>query len=150
MRISEILSKDCVFAQILADNKRELLQGLSAQAAQAAGIDARMAADSVWERENLGSTGYGRGTAFPHARIDGLKKVKAVFAKLAKPIDFNSVDKKPVDLVFLLISPENSGADHLSALAAVSRVLKDESICEKIRAAKNSEEIYDLLEQIGS
>lgn len=148
MKISDILSKDCVFAQILADNKREILHGLSVKAAQSAGIDEHVAADSVLERENLGSTGYGRGTAFPHARIDGLQKVKGVFAKLAKPVDFDAVDHKPVDLVFLLISPENSGADHLAALAAVSRVLKDEAVCEKLRAAKNSEEIFDIFNSL--
>lgn len=146
MKISEILSKNCVFSQIMADNKRELLQGLAVKAAQSAGLDEHLTADSVWERENLGSTGYGGGTAFPHARIEGLKAVKGVFAQLAKPIDFNSVDHKPVDLVFLLISPENSGADHLAALAAVSRVLKDQSICDKLRSAKNSEELYRLLD----
>lgn len=149
MKISDILSKDCVFAQILADNKRELLRGLSVKAAQSVGIDEHIAADSVLERENLGSTGYGRGTAFPHARIDSLQEIRGVFAQLAKPIDFDAVDKKPVDLVFLLISPENSGADHLAALAAVSRILKDENVCAKLRSAKNSEEIFDIFNSLA-
>lgn len=145
MKISDILSKDCVFLRTEAQSKRELLSDLSIQAAKAAGIDERTVADSIWERENLGSTGYGRGAAFPHARIEGLNQVKAVFARLEQPVEFNSIDHKQVDLIFLLISPENSGADHLSALASVSRILKDDSVCEKIRQAKSSEEIYALL-----
>jgi len=145
MKISDILSADSVFADVKANNKRQLLQDLALKAAREAGVDERTVADSVWERENLGSTGYGNGTAFPHARIEGLKTIKAIFARLASPLDFNSVDHKPVDLVFLLISPENSGADHLTALASLSRVLKNEDICQKLRQAKNKEEIFNIL-----
>lgn len=145
MKISEILSRDSVLVDIKANNKRGLLQELSAKAAEIAGVDERVVADSVWERENLGSTGYGNGTAFPHARIEGLDKVIATFARLSQPIDFNAVDGKPVDLVFLLISPENSGADHLTALATLSRVLKNPDICEKLRQAGSKEEILAIL-----
>ncbi len=145
MKISEILSLNNVFAEVKANNKRQLLQELSEKAAKEVGVDERTVADSIWERENLGSTGYGNGTAFPHARIEGLNKVRAVFARLTTPIDFNAVDGKPVDLIFLLISPENSGADHLTALAALSRILKSEDICEKLRGARSREEIYAIL-----
>ena len=139
MKISEILSLNSIFAEVKANNKRLLLQELSEKVAKEVGVDERTIADSIWERENLGSTGYGNGTAFPHARIDGLTKVSAVFARLSSPIDFNAVDGKPVDLVFLLVSPENSGADHLTALAALSRILKNYDICEKLRAARSRE-----------
>ncbi len=145
MKISEILSPDSIFIDMKANNKRHLLQELAEKAAGCADIDGRVAVDSVWERENLGSTGYGNGTAFPHARIDGLKKVVAVFGRLAQPIDFNAVDGKPVDLVFLLISPENSGADHLTALAMVSRVLKNPDVCEKLRQAGSRQEVMAIL-----
>ena len=145
MKISEILSRDSVLVDIKANNKRGLLQELSAKAAEIAGVDERVVADSVWERENLGSTGYGNSTAFPHARIEGLDKVVAAFARLSQPIDFNAVDGKPVDLVFLLISPENSGADHLTALATLSRVLKNPDVCEKLRQAGSKEEILAIL-----
>lgn len=145
MKISDILSADNIFAEVKTNNKRQLLQELSAKVAAAAGIDERVVADSVLERENLGSTGYGNGTAFPHARLEGLKEVSVAFARLVSPIEFNAVDRKPVDLVFLLISPENSGADHLTALAALSRILKNEDICQKLRQARNKEEIYALL-----
>jgi PTS system nitrogen regulatory IIA component len=147
MKVSDILSKDCVFAQLEQESKKDLLQMMSVRAAQKSETDEHVVADSVWERESLGSTGYGCGTAFPHARIDGLEKVCGVFAQLKKPIAFESSDHKPVDLVFLLISPENSGADHLSALAEISRVLKDENICRQLREARTSDEIYRVLNQ---
>ena len=101
--------------------------------------------EAILERENLGSTGYGRGTAFPHARVDGAKSVKAIFARLTSAIDFEAVDNKPVDLVFMLISPETNGADHLTALATLSRILKNDETCEKLRKAKSKEEIYAIL-----
>lgn len=145
MKISEILSLDNIYAEVKANNKRQLLQELSEKAAQKVGMDERLVIESVWERENLGSTGYGNGTAFPHARIDGLKKIKVLFARLSNPVDFNAVDGKPVDLVFLLISPENSGADHLTALASLSRILKNPDACEKLRSARSKEEIYSIL-----
>lgn len=145
MKISEILSLDNIYAEVKANNKRQLLQELSGKAAQKVGMDERLVIESVWERENLGSTGYGNGTAFPHARIDGLKKIEVLFARLSNPVDFNAVDAKPVDLVFLLISPENSGADHLTALASLSRILKNPEACEKLRSARSKEEIYSIL-----
>jgi nitrogen PTS system EIIA component len=145
MKISDILSLGNVLADVKAGNKRQLLQQLAEVAAGAVNADARMVTDLVWERENLGSTGYGSGTAFPHARIDGINKVVAVFARLAEPTEFDAVDGKPVDLVFLLISPENSGADHLTALAALSRLLKDPDVCEKLRHARSKEEIFAIL-----
>ena len=145
MKISDILSLSNVLTDVKAGSKRQLLQQLAEVAANTVNADARMVTDSVWERENLGSTGYGNGTAFPHARIDGINKVVTVFARLAMPIEFDAVDGKPVDLVFLLISPENSGADHLTALAALSRVLKDPDVCEKLRHACSKDEIFAIL-----
>ncbi len=145
MKISDILSADSIFAEMKANNKRQFLQELSAKAAVINAIDERTLVDAILERENLGSTGYGKGTAFPHARIDGAKSVKAVFARLSSAIDFDAIDGKPVDLVFMLISPETNGADHLTALATLSRVLKNDETCEKLRLAKSKEEIYAIL-----
>lgn len=145
MKISEILSLDNIYAEVKANNKRQLLQELSEKAANKTGMDERLVIESVWERENLGSTGYGNGTAVPHARIADLKKTEVLFARLSNPVDFNAVDGKPVDLIFLLISPENSGADHLTALAALSRILKNPDICQKLRSARGREEIYSIL-----
>lgn len=145
MKISDILSLDNVYPDIKVKNKRLLLQELSTKAAKTAGVDERTVVDAIWERESLGSTAYGAGTAFPHARVDSLKNVVAVFARLIKPMDFNAVDHKPVDLIFMLISPENSGADHLTALAMLSRFLKNEEVCQKLRRAKSKEEIFSIL-----
>jgi PTS system nitrogen regulatory IIA component len=135
MNIADIISKEAVLDNVQAGSKRELVQILSSKIASISGLDERVIFDAVWERENLGSTGYGDGVAFPHARIEGLDKVSALFARMDEPVEFDSLDNKPVDLVFLLISPENSGADHLTALATLSRVLKTEGACEKLRKA---------------
>jgi len=145
MNIADIISKSAVLDHVQAASKRELVQYLAEKISTLAGLDERVIFDAVWERENLGSTGYGEGVAFPHARIEGLDKVCGMFARLDEPVDFDSLDGKPVDLVFLLISPENSGADHLTALAALSRILKTEGSCEKLRKARSVDEIYTVL-----
>ena len=145
MNIADIISKNAVLDNVQAANKRELVQSLAEHIAGIAGLDERAVFDAVWERENLGSTGYGDGVAFPHARIEGLNKVCGMFVRLEEPVDFDALDGKPVDLVFMLISPENSGADHLTALAALSRILKTEGSCEKLRKARSVEEIYSVL-----
>ncbi len=145
MNIADIISKKAVLDNVQVASKRELVQILSEHLARLSEMDERVVFDAVWERENLGSTGYGEGAAFPHARIEGLDKVYGMFARLEEPVDFDSLDGKPVDLVFLLISPENSGADHLTALAALSRILKTEGSCEKLRKARSIDEIYAIL-----
>lgn len=145
MNIADIISKDAVLDNVQAGTKRELIQKLSEHIASVCGLDERSIFDAVWERENLGSTGYGEGVAFPHARIEGLNKVCALFARLDVAVDFDSLDGKPVDLIFLLVSPENSGADHLTALASLSRILKTEGSCEKLRKARSVDEIYAIL-----
>ena len=141
MGISDILSEDMVLAGVEAGNKRGLLEQLSAFVAEKENIDKNSIFEAILERENLGSTGYGEGIAFPHARIEGLDKVIAVFARLDKGIDYDSLDSHPVDLIAFLLSPEKSGEDHLQALAVMSRVLKDAETCRKIREAKSAHEI---------
>lgn len=145
MNVADIISKEAVLDNVQVNSKRELIQYLSEKIANVAGIDARSVFDSVWERENLGSTGYGDGVAFPHARIEGLTKVCGLFARLGDSVDFDALDGKPIDLVFMLVSPENSGADHLTALATLSRVLKTDGCCEKLRKAHSIDEIYATL-----
>ena len=147
MGISDILSEDLVLAGVEAGNKRGLLEQLSAFVAEKENIDKNSIFEAILERENLGSTGYGDGIAFPHARIEGLDKVIAVFARLDKGIDYDSLDSHPVDLIAFLLSPEKSGEDHLQALAVMSRVLKDEETCRKIREAKSAHEIYLALQK---
>ena len=147
MEISEILSEDMVLANVEAESKRSLLEKLSAYVAEKENMDKNPIFEAILERENLGSTGYGDGVAFPHARIDGLDKVITVFARLAQGVDYDSLDNHSVDLVAFLLSPEKSGEDHLRALAVMSRVLKNEETCRKIRAAKSAHEIYLALQK---
>lgn len=145
MKISEIMTVDSIVAGLKASNKRQLLQEIAKKASEVTGISERDLFDSLLERENLGTTGFGGGTALPHARIAEAKAVYGIFVRLNSPVDFGAIDGKPVDLVFMLLSPEGSGADHLTALAQVSRILKDESTCNKIRQAESVEEIFALL-----
>ena len=99
----------------------------------------------LWERERLGTTGVGGGIAIPHGRVAGLEKVMGFFTRLTQPVNFKSIDDKPVDLIFLLLAPEAAGADHLQALATVSRFLRDAKLCEQLRKAKDAAAMYKLL-----
>lgn len=146
MKLSKIMDNHSIYVGIHPVNKRQLLQELSEKASEFVNIDSRTIFDALLERENLGSTGFGNGTAVPHARIDKLKDICAFFAKLDKPIDFDSVDGKPVDLIFLLLSPEGNGADHLTALARISRTLKNEEVRNKIRKEDKFEKIFSILD----
>ncbi len=145
MNISDIMTEKSVFVGIKANSKRDLLQEISAQAAQALNMDERTVFETLLERENLGSTGFGNGTALPHGRFENLKEVHALLFRLATPVEFDAIDGKPVDLVFVLLSPEDSGADHLTALAKLSRILKDEALCAKLRQMSDKTDIYALL-----
>ncbi len=145
MKISDIMTEKSVVMGLKANSKRQLLQELAQKASEITGINDRTIFDTILERENLGSTGFGSGTALPHGRIANIDKVYGIVTKLNTPVDFESIDGKPVDLVFMLISPEGSGADHLTALAQVSRILKDEATCSKLRAASRTDEIFSLL-----
>ena len=147
MNISNILTEKNILLGLKSGSKREFLQDLAQKVSDICGIDALTIFDSLLERENLGSTGFGDGTALPHSRFAGLDKVHAFFAKPSYPLDFDAVDNKPVDLVFLLMSPEGSGADHLTALAMLSRILKDENTCNKLRQMNKTTEIYALLSE---
>lgn len=147
MNISNILTEKNILLGLKSGSKREFLQDLAQKVSEICGVDALTIFDSLLERENLGSTGFGGGTALPHSRFTGLDKVYVFFAKPSYPVDFDAVDNKPVDLVFLLMSPEGSGADHLTALAMLSRILKDESTCDKLRQMSKATEIYALLNE---
>ena len=147
MNISDILSEDMILTEVVADNKRHLLEQISTFVAEQKGLDKSLVFEAVLERENLGSTGYGNGVAFPHARIEGLKGVITVFARLQKPVDYDALDNKPVDMVAFMISPENSGDDHLRTLAIFSRILKDKDICKEVRAAKSVHDIFRAMQK---
>jgi PTS system nitrogen regulatory IIA component len=145
MEIFQLLSPDGVVANLKANSKKQALQELSARAAKITGQHERAIFDTLLERERLGTTGVGNGIAIPHGRLPGLDKLYGLFARVERPIDFDSIDEMPVDLVFLLLAPESAGADHLKALARVSRLLRDKGVCEKLRGAESADAIYALL-----
>lgn len=136
---------DAVLACVKASGKKALLAELAAKAAAFYKLDERRLFDRLLERERLGSTGIGGGIAIPHGRMAGMEKPVGLFARLGHPVDFDSIDERPVDTVFLLLAPEGAGADHLKALARVSRLLRDRSLVEKLRATENADALYALL-----
>jgi PTS system nitrogen regulatory IIA component len=148
--IPEILTVDRVEAAMSAPNKKGLFNQLAVAAARRTGLDAKAIAAALFEREKLGSTGFGGGAAIPHARVDGLAGVFGYFARLSAAVDFHSVDNIPVDLVFLILSPPDAGADHLKALAGVSRVLRDRNVVAKLRGARSRDAIFALLSGVES
>ncbi|WP_374763073.1 PTS IIA-like nitrogen regulatory protein PtsN [Yunchengibacter salinarum] len=150
MEIEDLLTPDNVIATFRASSKKQTLQSLTEKLARNYDLNARRVFDAVLEREKLGSTGVGRGVAIPHARVDGLDKIVGLFARLETPIDFDSVDDQPVDLVFLLLAPLDAGADHLKTLARVSRLLRDAKTCEKLRATTDAGALYAMLAQPSS
>ncbi|MEM8752536.1 MAG: PTS IIA-like nitrogen regulatory protein PtsN [Pseudomonadota bacterium] len=145
MDLKDILSPEASIVGLNATSKKHLMQELSQRAAASAGIDARAAFDALLERERLGSTGMGRGVAIPHARLEGLETIIGVFARLSRSIDYDAPDGEPVDLVFALFAPEDAGADHLRALARISRSLRDPSICAKLRGADDASAVHAVL-----
>jgi PTS system nitrogen regulatory IIA component len=145
MNISDLLKPDAVFASLKVRSKKQLLQELAARAAQISGIDERRIFETLTERERLGSTGVGSGIAVPHGRMPDIKTIVGVFARLETAIDYDAVDKQPVDLVFMLLAPDDAGADHLKALARVSRLMRNQATCEKLRAATKAEALYAIL-----
>lgn len=147
MKLSDILHATDVLVLDGVSSKRQLLQDLADHAAKTAGVDARTLFDVVLERENLGTTAMGKGIALPHARVPSLKHTQALFAKVKGGVDFEAEDQKKADLVFMLLSPEDSGADHLNALAEISRVIKSDTECDKLRKATSSAEIYKILSE---
>lgn len=143
--LSEIVAADAVEARVAAANKKALFQQLAALAARRTGLSAKAIAAALSEREKLGSTGFGGGTAIPHGKIDGLDRVTGFFARLAAPIDYQAVDGDGVDLVLMLLSPPDAGADHLKALASASRMFRDRQIVAKLRGARSRDAIFALL-----
>lgn len=145
MELSSILSPQAVYAPLRVQSKKRLLQEIAQAAASRFGLDESTVLSALLERESLGPTGVGRGVAIPHARIADVDSVKGLFFRLDTPVDFESVDRKPVDLVFALFAPVESGADHLKALARVSRQLRSEDVCAKLRSTNDVQAIYAIL-----
>ena len=141
---------DGVLCDVHVSSKKQLFQEMASkllevESFKGTGIACRDIVAAASERERLGSTGVGTGVALPHARIDGLERVHAVFARLETPIDYDAIDERPVDLVALLIAPTDAGGAHLRALAKVSRMLRREDMRQRLRAAPNAESLYTIL-----
>jgi len=143
----DLITPQAILANLKAGSKKQALQDMARRAAELTGQHERAVFDVLLERERLGTTGVGHGIAIPHGKLPGLERVHGVFARLERPIDFDAIDEQPVDLIFLLLAPEHAGADHLKALARVSRLLRDQSMCEKLRGSDNADAIYALLTQ---
>lgn len=145
MQLSDFLDFEAIRVDLAAGNKRQLLNQLAQIAAARLNLDPPAIADAVAERERLGSTGFGGGVAIPHGKLETLDKVYAIVARLAAPVDYKAIDGAPVDLVFLLLSPPNAGAEHLKALAAVSRLVRHGGTVEKLRGARSRDAMAAVL-----
>lgn len=145
MQLSEFLDFDAIKPSLPAGNKRAVLQQLAQIAAARLEVDPGEILSSVSERERLGSTGFGQGVAIPHGKIEGLNRIYCLFVRLSDPVDYKSIDEKKVDLVFLLLSPPDAGAEHLKALASVSRVTRHALTLEKMRGARSRDALAAVL-----
>jgi PTS system nitrogen regulatory IIA component len=150
MDLSKLLNAGAVRVLSQMSSKKRLFQDLGEVASQAYGINAAAAVDGLQERETLGPTGVGNGIALPHARLEELTRIVGVFFRLEKAFDYDSVDRQPVDLVFCLFAPKDSGVEHLKALALVSRTMRDPSVCAKLRANNDPAKLYAILAESRS
>ena len=142
MSLRDILSPENVILDLKCNCKRESLAALAEIASTRTGVDVEVIRNALMEREQLGSTGVGEGVAIPHGKIAGLSEIVGVLARLAAPVEFDAIDDQPVDLVFLLLAPEEATAAHLKALAKVSRLLRDETARASLRGAETAEALY--------
>ncbi|MED5395833.1 MAG: PTS IIA-like nitrogen regulatory protein PtsN [Pseudomonadota bacterium] len=145
MEIRDLVTTDSIVANLKATSKKQALQVLAAHSAKICGQHERAIFDVLMERERLGTTGVGNGIAIPHGKLPTLETLFGVFARLEKPVDYQAIDERPVDLIFILLAPELAGADHLKALARVSRLLRDKSVCNKLRGTNSAEALYTTL-----
>jgi nitrogen PTS system EIIA component len=145
MQLSDFLDFDSIKTALPGGSKKALLQQLANLAGQRLELDSAAILSSLSEREQLGSTGFGHGVAIPHGKIEGLKRIYSLFARLAEPLDYKAIDNRPVDLVFLLLSPPDAGAEHLKALAAISRVTRHAATLEKMRGARSRDALTAVL-----
>lgn len=147
MALADLLQQDAVIPSLKVNSKKQLLQELAIRASKITGVPEREIFDVILQREKLGSTGVGHGIAIPHGKLDNIDKIVGVFARLETAIDFEALDDQPVDLVFLLIAPESSGADHLKALSRIARVFRDPDLVAKLRSTDSDTALYTFLNQ---
>ena len=145
MQLADFLDFDAIKTGLPGGTKKTLLQQLANIAGQRLDVDSSAILASLTEREQLGSTGFGHGVAIPHGKVEGLKQIYCMFARVAEPLDYKAIDGRPVDLIFLLLSPPDAGAEHLKALAAISRVTRNGATLEKMRGARSRDALAAVL-----
>ena len=145
MKLNELIGPDRVIVDLRANDKAHLLSELARQAATRTGLESGAVLSALAAREALGSTGLGRGFALPHARVAGIERLFGLFVRLVRPLDFEAIDGKPVDLVFLLLIPVGAGNEHVAALAAIAREMRDEAVVKQVRKAANATALYQHL-----
>lgn len=150
MQIGTILKPDAVKSISSCTSKKRLFHDLGELAEASHGLNSTIVIEALIDREGLGPTGVGQGIALPHARIADIDHVIGLFLRLEKPLNFEAVDRQPVDLVFALIAPEHAGVEHLKALALVSRTLRDPAICAKLRANSDANTLYTILTEVNA
>src|SRR3712207_3914369 len=148
MPLLDSLSPDAVVPHLRVNGKKQALHEIAAQAARHTGLEERTVFEALLQRERLASRAIGEGVAIPHGKLPGLGRLFGLVARLEKPIDFEALDAQPVDIIFLLLAPEEAGADHLKALARVARVLREPGIPERIRATRDPAALYALMTEV--
>ena len=143
--IADFLTPERVVLDLKPGSKRQVLKELAGRAAAATGLDAQRLCQALSERERLGTTGIGGGIAIPHAKLHELDHMVGLFARLDQPVEFDAVDDRPVDLIFLLLAPDTGGAEHLKALARVARLMREDGVCLRLRRQEDSDAVYHLL-----
>ncbi len=143
--LGELLLPNAIVARARWQGRRQVLAEMSGMMARALGLDVREVHDAVQERERLGSTGVGEGVAIPHARIESLSRPVGGFVRLLEPADFEAIDERPADLIFMLLAPTDAGADHLRALAKAARMFRQERIRDALRGAQTEEAVLAIL-----
>lgn len=145
MPLNDLVAHNAIIPTLKVNGKKQTLHELAARAAELSGQNERTIFEILLQREKLGSTGVGNGIAIPHGKLPKLSRLFGLFARLERPVDFESLDGQAVDLVFLLLAPEGAGADHLKALARVARLLRDPDVARKLRDSRDAEAIYAVL-----
>jgi len=147
MGLGDLIGIDAILAALKASSKKQLLQIMAQKAASITNLEEHDIFETIFQREKLGSTGIGNGIAIPHGKLASIDKIIGVFARLQTPVDFEALDDQPVDLVFMLLAPENAGADHLKALSRIARLLREGDVVAKLRNSYDAQAIYALLSE---
>ena len=145
MTLTDLVAPNAVLPALKVNNKKQAIQELAARAAELTGQNEKAILEILLQREKLGSTAVGNGVAIPHGKLAKLGRLFGLFARLHKPIDFEALDNQPVDLIFLLLAPEAAGADHLKALARISRLLREPSTIDRLRTSRDRAALYSVL-----